>query len=130
MAKRSGGKKKTVRREKNGYEIVRDYILNREFKGNIFVLATFIIFGVFIPPLLSLALIYCLYKTVPQEPRFFDRHFFIYLFSLLIIQFIYLALSGMAFADAAMRTGRITVFIMLLIYPFIYAWLWFDWNYS
>jgi hypothetical protein len=100
-----------------------------KFNGNYYVLALLFAVGLLLPPLFAVAVLYFVQRVYPTEPKFFDRHFLLYLGTLLAMWLLSLFSVGIGFTQALRQAVYGTFFVMLVIYPFVYTWLWFDWNY-
>ncbi|MFP4118258.1 MAG: hypothetical protein ACLFTR_05040 [Candidatus Woesearchaeota archaeon] len=112
------------------YWMISKISIHPRFEGNWIFLVSILLFGLLFPPAMSFGVMYFIYRSFPKEPKLFDRHLLVFGISLILISFLSLAAIGMEMSDIINMTFSSTVFTLLLGYPFVFAWLWFDWNYG
>ena len=129
--KRKGGSdvKPSGRNDGSFFTWLHERYLSR-FKGSWIFLGILILFGVLFPPAMSFGIMYLIYRCFPKEPRLFDRNIIIFALSMVLISLVSLSLIGLPFDEVVSMTTNSTMFTLLLGYPFVFAWLWFDWNYG
>ncbi len=110
--------------------IVKSVSSFSRFEGNMVFLIFVLLFGVLFPPAMSFGIMYLIYRTFPKEPRIFDRHIWIFTVSMFIVSLINLSFTVLGDQEVVRMAFYSTMFTLLLAYPFVFAWLWFDWNYG
>ncbi len=102
----------------------------KNFNGGWWAFTLMVVIGVFFPPAMSLAAVYLIYRSFPKRPSLFDRNLVIFSVFLLMYSLLSLLLTGRGFQDATNMAFSATLFTLVIMYPFVFAWLWFDWNYG
>ncbi|MFW5852600.1 MAG: hypothetical protein ACOCUR_01075 [Nanoarchaeota archaeon] len=101
-----------------------------DFKGSYLIFFGLFVVGIFLPPVMSMAIIYALQRVKPKTPRLFDRNTFVYLLSLFFVWLVSLLIIGFSLNEALSKSLLGSFLVMIIIYPFVYAWLYFDWNFN
>ena len=110
--------------------LIKKFPATINFRGSWVFLVLLLLFGILFPPAMSFGIMYFVYRSFPKRPKLFDRNILIFSFSMLLISFVSLSLIGIGFEQVLSMTVSSTIVTMLLGYPFVFAWLWFDWNYG
>lgn len=100
-----------------------------DFSGSYFVLFSLFLVGIFLPPVMSMMVIYFLQRVIPKKPRLVDRNLFVFSITLLALWIFSMSLSGVGFFEALSKSLLGSLFVIVVVYPFVFAWLHFDWNY-
>ena len=100
-----------------------------KFHGNYLVLALLFILGIFLPPVMSMAVLYFAQRTFPKKPKIIDRNIFIFAITLFSIWFAFTLMIGDEVSVGLEKAIVGSIFVLVVVYPFVYAWLYFDWNY-
>lgn len=99
------------------------------FTGSYLVLFGLFFVGIFLPPVMSMTVIYFLQRVMPKRPKLFDRNLIVFSVTLLTLWMLSIALSGLGFLDALSKSILGSLLVIVIVYPFVFAWLHFDWNY-
>ena len=132
-AKKKGSSKKKLSDKNDSFSFIqriKEYIMSINFRGNVFFLFFLLVIGILIPPIFSFAMIYFLYRCFPSKPFFLGRYFLIFMLTLFLMWTTSLFIQGMSVFDLLKQSFSGTLILTIIMYPFIYAWLWFDYNYK
>ena len=127
------GKISTNDQKKNKKDPIKtmdDFFQTHKFQGNHILLLFFLIVGIFIPPFISIGIVYLLQGSMPKKPRLFDRNIIVFTSSLFFVWLISLLTSKLDFSQAIIRALKGTLFSTLIFYPLVYVWIWNNWHYK
>ncbi len=125
-----------MRTKKNNSKVKKNHSSSKhshykiDFTGSYFVLFGLFFVGIFLPPVMSMMVIYFLQRISPKNPKLFDRNLIAFAATMFSLWLFSMTLSGVGFLNALSSSLLGSSFVIIIVYPFVFAWIHFDWNYG